>query len=362
MTAPWGRRVGTIAVVVGLGVGLAGAAMAVLGRPASAPPAPQVSTGTAPVTRGTVVERVRFAGTLGFDGSYPVAHQAAAGILTALAKAGSTVTRGAALYAVANQPVRLLYGAVPAYRDLRLGMTAGPDVRQLEKNIVALGLDPGRCITVDETFTAATAAAVRRWQAKWGLPAAQRTGALPLGAVVFAPGALRIAQPQAAVGTRVGPGIRVLTATSTHRVVTADIPTGRSGSLNPGDAVKVTVAGAAPVPGTLARISRVATAQQDQNGQPGVATVQVTVKLTLPSGTADLDQAPVGLLVSSATKQNVLLVPLAALTPKPGGGFRVRLSTGDYVEVRPGLYDEVAGTVEVTGALTPGQLVEVPAR
>jgi peptidoglycan hydrolase-like protein with peptidoglycan-binding domain len=321
-----------------------------------------VSTGTAPVTQGTVVERLRFAGTLGFDGSYPVAHQAAAGIVTALPEAGSTVTRGAALYLVADQPVRLLYGAIPAYRDLRPGMTSGPDVRQLEENLVALGLDPAHSITVDDTFTWATAAAVRRWQAAWGLPAAQRTGALPLGAVVFAPRALRIAQLQAMVGTRVGQEQPILTATSTDRVVTADIPTGRSGSLHTGDAVQVTVAGAAPVPGTVARLSRVATAPPEQDGRPGVATVRMTVQLTLPPGSAELDQAPVGLLVSTATRQNALLVPLVALTPKPGGGFRVRLSTGGYVEVRPGLYDEVSGTVEVSGALTPGQLVEVPAR
>ena len=152
----------------------------------------------------------------------------------------------------------------------------------------------------------------------------------------------------------------MLTATSTDRVVTADVPAGRSGSLHVGDAVQVTLPGVAPVQAVLARLSRVATAQQDQNGRPGVATVQVTVKLTLPPGLGDLDQAPVAMLVTAATRQDVLLVPLTALTPRPGGGFRVRLSTGDFVEVQPGLFDEVTGAVEVTGALTPGQLVEVP--
>jgi peptidoglycan hydrolase-like protein with peptidoglycan-binding domain len=361
MTARPGRRAGIAATVVLLGVGLAAAGTAILGRPASAPPAPQVSTGTAPVTRGTVAERLRFTGSLGFDGGYAVRHQAGAGIVTTIAEAGSTVSRGAALYAVANRPVRLLYGTVPAYRDLRAGMTSGPDVRQLETNLVALGMDPGHGITMDETFTAATAAAVRRWQAASGLPVAQRSGALPLGEVVFAPGTLRIAQLEASVGTQIGPGAPVLTATSTDRVVTADIPAGRSGLLHVGDAVQVTVPGAAPIQAAVARLGRVATAQEDQNGRPAVATVQVTVKLTLPPGIGDLDQAPVALLVTAATRQDVLLVPLIALAPRPGGGFRVRLSTGDFVEVRPGLYDEVTGTVEVTGALRPGQLVQVPA-
>jgi hypothetical protein len=320
-----------------------------------------VSTGTAPVTRGTVAERLRFTGTLGFDGSYTVRHEAGAGIVTTIAEAGSTVARGAALYAVANRPIRLLYGTVPAYRDLRAGMTSGPDVRQLEANLVALGMDPGHGIRVDDTFTAATGAAVRRWQAVLRLPVAQRTGALPLGEVVFAPGTLRIARLEAPVGAQIGPGAPVLTATSTDRVVTADVPAGRSGSLHVGDPVQVTVPGAAPVQAAVARLSRVATTQQDQNGRPGVATVQLMVKLASPPGLGDLDQAPVALLVTAATRQGVLLVPLVALTPKPGGGFRVRLSTGSFVEVRPGLFDEVTGTVEVTGALTPGQLVQVPA-
>jgi hypothetical protein len=156
------------------------------------------------------------------------------------------------------------------------------------------------------------------------------------------------------------PGAPVLTATSTDRVVTADVPVGRSGLLHVGDTVQVTLPGAAPLQAALARLSRVATAQQDQNGRPGLATVQLTVKLTVPPNLRHLDQAPVAMLVTAATRQNVLLIPLVALTPKPGGGFRVRLSTGEFVEVRPGLFDEVTGDVEVTGALTPGQLVQVP--
>jgi hypothetical protein len=52
---------------------------------------------------------------------------------------------------------------------------------------------------------------------------------------------------------------------------------------------------------------------------------------------------------------------VVALLPRPGGGYRVRLADGTYVEVKPGLYDEVSGAVEVSGALTVGQLVQVPA-
>jgi hypothetical protein len=250
------RRAGAAAVVAALVLAVVAVGLAVLRRPRPAVPAPQLSTATAPVTRGTVTERIRVAGVLGFDGTYPVAHQGQAGILTSAAQPGAVVRRGGVLYRVDNRPVRLLFGTMPAYRDFAAGMPDGPDVDQLERNLAALRLDPGQ---VDQRFTGATAAAIRRWQARWGLSAWQRTGALPLGTVVFAPAALRIAQVPAVVGTSVAPDTPVLATTSTRRVVTAQLPADRQNLLHAGDKVRVTVSGtSAPVPGTVERVGRVA--------------------------------------------------------------------------------------------------------
>ncbi|MGI5242063.1 peptidoglycan-binding protein [Dactylosporangium sp. CA-139066] len=359
------RRVGMAAAVSALGVAAVGAGAAVLGRPHPAAPVAQVSTNTAAVTRGPVAERTRFTGTLGFDGAYQVAHQGEPGIVTAMAEAGTTLARGGIVYAVANHPVRLLYGAVPAYRDLAAGVTNGPDVRELEENLVALGMDPGRQIVVDEKFTAATAAAIRRWQTSWGLPAAQRTGRLPQGSVVFAPGPLRIAQVQAPMGAAAAPGQPVLSATSTNRVVTSEIPVARQSQVHVGDQVQVTVTGlGGPATGTVVRIGRTATAQQSgqqqQGGGNGPLTVTITIQVSLPAVTAELDQAPVAVLITAASKRDVLQVPVVALLPRTGGGYQVRLPDNTLVEVKPGLFDEVTGRIEVTGDLTAGQLVQVP--
>ncbi len=354
------------ATAAALGVAAVGAGAAVLGRPHATTPAAQVSTATAAVTRGPVALRMRYTGTLGYDGTYPMAHQGEPGIVTATSEAGTTIGRGSIVYAVANHPVRLLYGTVPAYRDLAAGVPNGPDVRELEENLVALGLDPNRQIAVDEHFTAATAAAIRRWQASWGWTVAQRTGALPQGSVVFTPGPVRVKQVQAGTGALAAPGAPVLTATSTNRVVTSDIPVARQSSIHVGDQVQVTVTGmdGGPVQGTVVRVGRTATEQQNnqqqQNGQTGPVTVTITIQVTLPAATADLDQAPVGILVTAASKPNVLQVPVVALLPRSSGGYQVRLADGTFVEVTPGLFDEVSGKVEVTGNLTPGQLVQVP--
>jgi len=362
------RRVGVGAAATVLGVAAIGAGWAVTGQPKAAAPAAQVSTGTATVSRGSVAERTRYTGTLGFDGSYPVAHHGAPGVLTAVAAAGGTVGRGGVLYRVADQPTHLLTGAVPAYRDLRLGVAAGPDVRQLETNLVALGLDPDHTMTVDDRFTAATAAAIRRWQARWGVPAGLRTGALPLGSVVFEPEAVRVDQTSVVVGATIGPGTQVLSATSTRQVVTSQIPVAQQTGVRAGDRVQITVNGLPGTSvGTVVRVARTATSattgqqsgQQENQNTP--ATVTVTVRVSLPAAARHLDQAPTGVYVTTASKQDVLLVPVLALLPRTGGGYQVRLSGGGYVTVTPGLFDEVDGTVEVDGNLTAGQLVQVPA-
>jgi peptidoglycan hydrolase-like protein with peptidoglycan-binding domain len=350
------RRLVWVVALVASVAAVTGVGWALLSRPRVGAPAPEVSTGTAAVTRGTVTERVQLAGVLGYDGSYPVAHHGASGIVTSVAEPGALVGRGGVLYAVANRPVRLLLGALPVYRDFAAGMPDGPDVRQLEENLVALGLDPARQVRVDQRFTTGTAAAIRRWQAAWGLPATSRSGALPLGAVVFAPVALRVTEVQAVVGAVIGPDAPVLSATSITRVITAQLTTDRQSLVHAGDEVLVSISGTGPPAASrVLRVGRIATAPEDQ-----APAVTVTVAVNLVADVPDLDQAPAQVSITAATHENVLQVPVIALLPAPGGGYQVRLADGGYVPVRPGLFDSTEGTVEVTGALSEGQLVQVP--
>jgi hypothetical protein len=347
-----------------LGLAAAGAGLALAGRPRAAAQPERFATATAAVTRGTVTERVQIAGTLGYDGSYPVVHQGAAGVLTTAPEPGDVIGRGSIVYAVANRPVRLLYGTVPAYRDLGAGISDGPDVRQLERNLVALGLDPGRQIRADTRFTRATAASIRRAQARWGVPAGRRNGALALGEVVFLPGALRVGQTRAVVGTAVAANMPVLSATSTRPVVTAQLPVDRRQLVRVRDRVQVSLVGVAPLAGTVIRVGRVATSPRDADGSsrgPTPSTVPMTIRVTPSAGRTELDQAPVQVAIITRAHRNVLMVPVAALLARSGGGYQVRLASGRFVRVQPGLFDDTAGTVELTGDLTVGDLVEVPA-
>ncbi|MFQ5968420.1 MAG: peptidoglycan-binding protein, partial [Acidimicrobiia bacterium] len=121
------------------------------------------------------------------DGELMIVNRVA-GTLTAVAQEYSIASEGSNLYWVNNQPVTLLYGDIPAWRNLRRNIE-GPDVRQLEESLVALGYDPDGTVTIDEDFTSSTEAMVERWQENLG---AAEDGRVDLGEVVFLPGPVQI--------------------------------------------------------------------------------------------------------------------------------------------------------------------------
>jgi peptidoglycan hydrolase-like protein with peptidoglycan-binding domain len=378
-----------VLILVVAGGGWAVARGGLLGRPAAATPTPEVPTGTATVARTDVVERQQVAGTLGYGDSVTVPGQSAGGggsgaggggqtqdgILTRLPAVGAVLARGQALYEADGHPVPLWYGSRPAWRAFQLGMTDGPDVRQLEANLVALGYDPNRAVTVDRHFGWATAAAVKRWQRASGRA---QTGAVPLGQVVFLPGPIRVATVTATVGAPLPAGTAILTATSTRPLVTVALETALQQLVRRGDRVQVTLPDGNSVRGTVASVGRVATQPntgtgtegqgQGQSGNgngSGQATVSVTIRLADPKAAANLDQAPVQVAITTQAARGVLAVPINALLAQPGGGYAVQVlegGSGRLVAVRIGLFDETAGLVEVQGAgLAQGATVQVPA-
>jgi HlyD family secretion protein len=362
------RGVGAVLAIVVTAPLAAGVAYAARSEPKSTgTPAAEVSTGTAKVTRGTLTQTIQVDGALSYTGSYALACQGPPGVLTAASAPGTTIGRGGILYRVSDAPVRLLLGTVPVYRDFASGMSDGPDVRQLEVNLAAMGFDPQHRMTVDRHFSSATAAAIKRWEASWGRKSSERTGRIIQGQIVFLPAPLRVTALQAQVGTAVGPGTAVLTGTSTNRAVVAQVEAADRGSVHVGDRVQVSLPDSDPIPGRVTAIGQVATAPPgggENNGpqqptDPNTATVPVTVVVRLPRG-FNLDQAPVTVDVTTGAQPNVLLVPIAALLARPGGGYQVRLAGGGLAPVEPGRFDESSGQVEIVHGLTEGQSVEVP--
>src|SRR5438270_6643854 len=146
----------------------AGVAVVLITVPASSgrhAPGAGVPTGetTTVLARRTIKESATVDGTLGYGGTLEL-YDRVSGTFTWLPRVGAEIDRGATLWRVNNLPVVLMYGSVPAYRTLSEGVPAGPDVTELNRNLIDLGYDPNRAITDAEDFSEATAAAVRRWQ------------------------------------------------------------------------------------------------------------------------------------------------------------------------------------------------------
>jgi peptidoglycan hydrolase-like protein with peptidoglycan-binding domain len=286
------------------------------------------------------------------------------GTLTGLARPGSVVERGGALYEVDDDPVVLMYGGTPAYRTLEQGVEDGPDVRQLEENLAALGFDPG---TVDAEFSSSTAAAVRDWQESRGL---EETGSVELGRVVFLAGARRIGERKASVGQVASDGAEVLETTSTRRVVKVELDVSLQALVRKGAGVEVTLPGGRAVRGRITRVGRVAREKDTGDGatDPSAAggstdqelVIDVTVVLRSRKGIGRLDQAPVSVGIARESKRNALTVPVDALLARRGGGYALELAgSRRIVPVETGLF--ASGLVEVSGAeVRAGTRVVVP--
>ena len=319
----------------------------------------EVATTTAEVARRTLRAQEEVDGTLGYGEARAVATQRQ-GTITALPAEGAVVTRGKALYRVDGKPVPLLYGRLPAWRALSAGVDDGPDVRQLEQNLVALGYDPDRVITVDDHFSWATRAAVRRLQEVLGL---EETGAFRPGDAVWQPGPVRVGELKAGVGDAAGPGSPVLEVTSTSRQVTIDLDASRQPYVRVGDRVDLELPGGRITTGRVVEVGKVATAPQGDGAEEADPTVEVVVALDQPKATGSLDQAPVDAAITTEVRKGVLAVPVNALLALAEGGYAVeveRQGRRELVGVTTGLFAD--GQVEVAGGgLRAGDRVVVPA-
>jgi peptidoglycan hydrolase-like protein with peptidoglycan-binding domain len=337
---------GTLAVALLAGAGWWAAGHPGLdqGTPAATPTAP---VATATVQRQDLSGQTKVSGTLGYAGSASV-QSPLSGRITWLPKTGQVIGRGGTLLSVDNTPVQLFSGAKPAWRDLSVGVDDGPDIKQLEQNLVALGYDPDHDITIDNHYTWATAAAVKRWQKARGL---DQTGTFTTTMpAVFLPWAARIKQVSASVGDRATPGGPVLQVTSAKHQVTVDLDVSQQSYVKQGDRVQVVMPNGRRVKGRVSEVGRVAETQGE--GEQQTTTIPVTVTLDNPRAGGRLDQAPVDVYVTTESRKGVLAVPVSALLALEEGGYAVETVNAagrhQLVAVRLGVFS--GGMVEVTGS------------
>lgn len=318
------------------------------------------STSLATVERRSLSSQTQVDGTLGYAGDYSIVNHRS-GTITWLPTVGQVVKQGQTLYRIDGFPVFLLYGSTPAYRDLKQG-ESGADVQQLNAALVALGYaSEAELSPTSDKFGWWTKVAVEKLQGDLGV---DRTGTLALGTVVFQPTAVRITAASGALGAPAGPGA-LLTATSTRHQVTIQLDAAQQSEVKVGDPVTITLPDNTTTPGRVSSVGKVASTPSSDSSSD-TPTIEVKVRLLQQAAAGRLDQAPVVVLITTASVKNALVVPVNALLALAGGGYAVEVvnAAGVHrlVPVTLGLFDDADGLVQVSGsAVRDGQRIVVPA-
>jgi peptidoglycan hydrolase-like protein with peptidoglycan-binding domain len=281
---------------------------------------------------------------------------------------GTAVTTGTVLFWQGGSPVVAIEGdeaALPALtRDLKVGVADGADVKLLERMLSAGGFDPGKAMTVDDHFDAATADAVVRWHQSLGISGDTAAVTVPTGSFAVVPAGLFVGTPLVADGTSMAHDAVVLSLTTAAREVTTTAPVGDT-TFAKGATIDVEFPDASIQPGTVVSVGNVAT---NTSNNPG-ATPSVSITLhvdEIPAAYDSFVQIPVTLRAVADQQKSALVVPVGALVALAEGGYAVEVvdakgppAVTHLVAVKPGLFSD--GFVAVTAdRLSAGQQVVVP--
>lgn len=336
--------------VMGLTVGVAGLALAqeLFGGGAEADVFEEVvAFSTVEATTADLLEEVEWPGTLDFTGRTSVVRTS--GIVTGVVELGTTIERGGTLVEIDGEPVVLFIGETPFYRTMSEDVE-GPDVFELETNLVALGFDPDNTVTIDESFTYNTELMVERWQQAAGV---EVTGIVEAdaGTVVGSPMVL-LSGPD--VGDH-GNGVLLELAPPSDMVVTVPVALTDADEWTVGDQATVVLADETTFDAVVQTIGTEITTDNDG------ATLNVTLE---PLGdTTGLFDGEVTVTTIGAEIRGATVVPTRALVALAEGGFAVEVAdevgAARLVGVEIGAFDD--GIVEiVAGDLSPGDAVVVP--
>ncbi|MFG2694791.1 peptidoglycan-binding protein [Kitasatospora sp. NPDC048407] len=367
-----GRAVRRTAVALVVAAALTAAAVVAVRQPwrtddaAAAPAGGKHST--VAVQRTSLSSGMNLGGRIGYGTATELGAQGQ-GTFTKLPAADEEIKAGGVIYELDGKPVVLFTGTRPFWRELAVGMTDGADVRQLEQNLVDLGYAKGLDLKVDDKFTDATAAAVKRWQKALKL---EETGKVELGRVAVLPDrTVRVQEVVAKLGGTAagGSGGTVLKVTDTELVATVQPEDDQLPQFAPGSTVEVALAGGGKVQGKVRTIARPRSGADGPGagggGGGGKDKATVTIALTDQAAarkTLDGAQPAVTVTVTDRRADGVLVVPVTALLALAEGGYGVQVvrdgAAPVLVPVKPGLIANARA--EVSGELREGDQVVVP--
>ncbi len=291
---------------------------------------------TEPITRGDLVKRERFVGTVQANGSQPLP-AGLAGTATWVPEVGAELTSGDLAFRIDDRPVILVSAKTPFYRGLGLG-DQGDDVAQLQRILNQL---TDADLEIDGDFGPATTAAWTGFIAGHG---EQKLQTMPVGMLIT----VAQAQPWAVAdvdlqhGFPVTPSEAAITIVGQRKVVTIE-----GDDLLPTNAVA-----------TIDDIGELGTARFALN-----ANGTVLYEWDLPV-TADVTvNQRLSITIETVTSTDVFTVPVASLHQGSTGDFFIRCgSDGSQLHRCDVDVAEIAGIrAVITGeAISETMIVEIP--
>lgn len=343
---------GVVGALIGLVVG--GGGVLLWKDSPSSTSATKRSTTTAVIERRSLAVKETTTGELA-SASEQELTTIGSGTITTAATVGESLTFGGQIARVDDKPTVLMLGSEPVWRAFEEGMTDGADVQQLEYNLVALGFNPDD-MTVDDTFTSATAAAVEEFESSLNIT--EPDGVVDLGEVVFQPAPIQIASSVAA-GTRVSAGgalatVRAVDGSGLRLTFSVSQEADR---YQVGKPVAIIATNGSSHAAVITALDRVAST--GGQGIGGQSTTSFTVT-AVPKDANGLTAGPVSVEIPTESANDVLAVPSRALVAVIEGGQAVELVEGGLAAVKVGVFAD--GWVEVSGdKLKEGAKVVVPA-
>ena len=349
-----------------LAAGAGAGAFASKSGPFAAKAKPTTSTfngATDTITKGDLQGHTSVTGTLRYSDSRKF-KSGFEGVLIQVPASGTVLTQGDVLYRTGSETAYLMRGNLPAWRSFEAGMEDGEDIRQLETALRDLGYfdyEP------DDHFSWATTSAIMKWQKDLDM---SRTGTIPLGRIVFAPGDLRVGTVTARVGDRVAADTELFDVTSTTQVVDANIKLSDQKLAVVGTAVTIKLPDAKTTAGKITSVGTPTEKSSGSGSGSGTGTgeskervIPITVTLTDASATTNFQEVSVTVDLPSEKRTGVLSVPVGALLALSADQYGVEIvesgGTTRKVPVTIGLF--AGGRVEISGeGISEGQRVVVP--
>ena len=263
----------------------------------------------------------------------------------------------------------LMFGNIPAWRDMKDGITPGEDVRQLKLNLIALGYGTVETLGKGPDFTPGTRAAIIELQSDLNIVA---SGEIILGEVVFTQGTslVKSSSTTQSVGGKINAGTELFYLTPVEKVETQ---IGSDGSLtvnqdslqiveiqvdvsernlvSEASKVEIELPDESLVPGIVREVGSLAVVPQE--GDPFL---EVLISVDGSMEYFEWTGASVTVNVTKELASGVLATPVNGLLALLTGGYALEAVTGTgtvLIPVETGIYAD--GWVEVSGpGLKPG--------